>query len=86
VWRDYSKISVFHQSNGNTCFCYTKKNKSFIMSPTVGDLFKSPTGNGAHVFHVKFKELNLIMKCILKCCCDPSEEHYLRICALIRDT
>lgn len=48
VWKDYSKIGVLHQSNGYTVhFCCIKKKKKqlFIMSPTVGDLFKSPTGN-----------------------------------------
>jgi len=55
VWKDYSKISVLHQSNSDTChFCYTKKNHSFLMSPTVGDLFKSPTGNGTLVSFYQF--------------------------------
>ena len=29
-------------------FLFDKKNQSFLMSPTVGDLFKSPTENGAN--------------------------------------
>jgi len=56
MWRDYSKTSVLQQSNGYTCYFYCKKKKkkkkkkktqSFVMSPTVGDLFKSPAENGA---------------------------------------
>lgn len=49
VQKDYGMINVLHQSNRNTYhYCYIKKKKSVFFNISYrGDIFKSPTINGA---------------------------------------